>query len=359
MSLKVISTRQKKRIEIQTLARSGMSNRKISKELNIALNTVILWRNRKGIDDKPKGRPQTKLDRYTKSVIKRKLYRKNNSSIRKTTNFLNKSKNYAKKKKKISIRTVNRFIKSTSWGKNAYKSPFKPKLSEKNILDRIKFAKIVKDCGYLEDTQRGEQWRSHILFTDESTIELYPKSLSSQCRFRTEKRQDVISNDSVKFSPKIMIAGGFCAQGVSKLYFVENDTINGEYYKENILPIYLEAMNNPSLFPIKSRTTFMQDGAPSHSTKVNIKYLESKIPNVWGKGVWPGNSPDLNPIENLWSLLKVEVQKNPVPQNISSLKARIKSVWENFPLNLLKNLSESFKKRVTEMNKLNGGNTKY
>lgn len=105
-----------------------MSNRKISKKLNIALNTVILWRNRKGIDDKPKGRPQTKLDRYTKSAIKRKLYRKN-SSIRKTKKFLNKSKNYAKKK--ISIRTVNQFIKSTSWDKNAYKSPFKPKLSEK------------------------------------------------------------------------------------------------------------------------------------------------------------------------------------------------------------------------------------
>lgn len=103
----------------------------------------------------------------------------------------------------------------------------------------------------------------------------------------------------------------------------------------------------------------MQDGAPNHSTKINLKYLEIKIPNVWGKRVWPGNSPGLNPDENLWSLLKVDVQKNPLPQNISSLKGKIKSVWENFPLSLLKNLSESFKKRVTEMNKLNDGNTKY
>ena len=44
---------------------------------------------------------------------------------------------------------------------------------------------------------------------------------------------------------------------------------------------------------------FQQDGAPVHTSKVALKWLENNLNSFWGKGVWPGNSPDLSPIENL------------------------------------------------------------
>ena len=47
----------------------------------------------------------------------------------------------------------------------------------------------------------------------------------------------------------------------------------------------------------------MQDGAPCHRAKVTTNFLRENIAVL----EWPGNSPDLNPIENLWEVPKDEV----------------------------------------------------
>ncbi len=65
---------------------------------------------------------------------------------------------------------------------------------------------------------------------------------------------------------------------------------------------------------------FQQDLAPVHTAKSTTSCL-----NDHGVGVldWPANSPDLNPIENLWGIVKRKM-RNKRPKNADELKATVK-----------------------------------
>ena len=54
-------------------------------------------------------------------------------------------------------------------------------------------------------------------------------------------------------------------------------------------------------------TVFQHDGAPCHRTAGVTRWLDQQ--NIEVLGLWPGSSPDLNPIENLWYMMKVAVEK--------------------------------------------------
>ena len=59
---------------------------------------------------------------------------------------------------------------------------------------------------------------------------------------------------------------------------------------------------------------------------------------------WPSNSPDLNPIENLWSVLKRNVELRQ-PRNIGELEIFMKEEWSKIPQDIIKNLVGSMKER--------------
>jgi len=58
----------------------------------------------------------------------------------------------------------------------------------------------------------------------------------------------------------------------------------------------------------------------------------------------PPNSPDLNPIENLWNIVKTNVERRK-PRNCKELEQFMTEVWDNIPNFVLINLIDSIKHR--------------
>ena len=101
---------------------------------------------------------------------------------------------------------------------------------------------------------------------------------------------------------------------------------------------------------------FMHDGAPCHRSRVVKKFWGEK--NIRQLD-WPGNSPDLNPIENLWMLLKNKVSVKQ-PTNAKSLVTAIKEIWtKKISAEYCKKLTESMPQRIEAVLRSRGGHTKY
>ncbi|GFU95854.1 transposable element Tcb2 transposase [Trichonephila clavipes] len=76
-------------------------------------------------------------------------------------------------------------------------------------------------------------------------------------------------------------------------------------------------------------TLFMDDNARPHRANLVDKFLESedikRIP-------WPVNSPDLNPIENLWDYLgRAIARRHPPPRDVNGLKTALLEEWSIIP----------------------------
>ena len=97
------------------------------------------------------------------------------------------------------------------------------------------------------------------------------------------------------------------------------------------------------------------DNDPKHTSKVVANWLKDNKVKVL---MWPSQSPDLNPIENLWAELKKRVGTRR-PTNLTQLQQLSQEEWAKpYPTDCGK-LVEGYLKHLTQVKPFKGNATKY
>ncbi|MGH0130460.1 UNVERIFIED_CONTAM: hypothetical protein FKN15_035187 [Acipenser sinensis] len=147
----------------------------------------------------------------------------------------------------------------------------------------------------------------------------------------------------------IILWGCFSSAGTGKLVRIEGK-MDGAKYRQILEENLFQSAKDLKL---GRKFTFQQDNDPKH--KATLYWLKNKKVNVLE---WPSQSPDLNPIENLWKDLKTAVHKRST-SNLRELEQICQEEWAKIAPSRCAKLVETYPKRLAAVIAAKGASTKY
>jgi transposase len=195
---------------------------------------------------------------------------------------------------------------------------------------------------------------ANVLWSDECTFTQFDQSsISRVWRTPEEEYSSSCVAATVKHSPSRMFWGCFSREGVGSmvpLYESVTGSTHITRLKRYVVPTMRRRFSCGNGW-------FQEDNARPHKTKGAAAFHRKSRLRVLD---WPAQSPDLNPIENLWAELKKSIRKRKTkPTNLTQLKRLVKVSWKAIPKSLIENLVDSMPDRIQAVIAAEGGPTRY
>lgn len=220
----------------------------------------------------------------------------------------------------------------------------KPLLNPEQVSTRLLWCQKYKEW-------TNNDWK-YVVFSDESSIET---GSCSRRNFVWREKGERFNPLNTKLTQRngrksIMVWGCFAGGEKGPLVFMkpnnDNKAINGQRYVE-ILKEHLLPFRQFLITKFGNRIIFQDDNAPIHTARYTKEWLNMQnIEHL----TWPAQSPDLNPIENIWKILKDNIQqRNPPPHKYEELKIALLEEWEKLDSSIFENVTSSMPRRIAEV----------
>lgn len=316
----------------------NLSSRAISNKLNCPQKTVSriikLYKDSGKTEVKSRsGRP-----RKTDTRIDRLICRKSKNNRFLTANDIQASLSNVN----ISTSTIRRRLcENNLFGRIAKK---KPLISERNRRIRLAWAKEKVNWS-------TAQWKL-VLFTDESKIVRFSRAGRVFVRRSfAEKYKIICTRPTVQGGgDSLMVWGCMTADGPGPLHRLEG-RVTAQTYCDLLRDVVDPYMDEN--MPIRS--VYQHDNAPIHTARIVGAVTAELGMNVMK---WPPQSPDLNPIENAWKILKTRVAKE---KNLDKehFWPAVQKHWKQITHMECTNLVSSMTRRCREVIQNKGYTTHY
>ena len=227
-------------------------------------------------------------------------------------------------------------------------------VSLKNKKTRLEFTK--------NHLKEPVQFWNNILWTDETKINLYQNDGK-----RRVWRREGTAHDPKHTTSSVKHGGGsvmawacMAANGTGSLVFIDDVTADkSSRMNSEVFRAILSAHIQPNASELIGRHlhlhTVQMDNDPKHTAKATKEIFKAK---KWNVLQWPSQSPDLNPIERAFHLLKTKL-KGKCPKNKQELKTDAVEAWQSITRDETQRLVMSMGSRLQAVIDCKGFPTKY
>lgn len=327
---------------IINLALRGYSLRKIGSIVNRPHSTVHYivkkFRSNGSSANIPRTPRQKLLSQRDENFIIRQVKLNPKISVPKIKQLLVQSS-----EKTVSHQTIRRVLWQHGYRGRIPKK--KPYINKRNRKARLNFAK--------EHQNKSQDFWNNVIWSDETKINIFGSDgINWVWRKNNTAYESANTLPTVKHGGgSIMVWGCMSSKGVGTIHFIDgimNQWVYNDILKKNI-------KQSAEKMGMSASYAFQQDNDPKHTAAINKHWLIWNVPKQLKT---PAQSPDLNPIEHLWGILKRNVHQHNVSSK-NELKRVVSEEWGKISTETCCKLVQSMGQRCKAIIKAKGHCTKY